>query len=86
MSSIKDAQPRRSDSPLGVRKKVRAVSRKTKAKITQVTQAAPKLDQVQATAVAMAENITRRNSAPQAGNCNACRIGTAARERRQRCW
>lgn len=57
MSSTKDAQPRRSESPLGVRKKVRAVSRKTKAKLNQVTQAAPKLDQVQATAVAMAENI-----------------------------
>jgi RNA polymerase-binding protein DksA len=42
---------------LGVRKKVRAVSRKTKAKLDRVAQAAPKLQEVQATATAMAENL-----------------------------
>lgn len=54
MSSLKEPRQRRQDSPLGVRKKVRAVSRKTKAKLEQ---AAPKLEQVQATATAMAENL-----------------------------
>jgi DnaK suppressor protein len=54
MGSSKEARQRRSDSRLGVRRKVRAVSRKTKA---QLTKAAPKLEQVQATATAMAENI-----------------------------
>lgn len=54
MSSPKEPRQRRKDSPLGVRKKVRAVSRKTKAKLEQ---AAPKLEQFQATATAMAENI-----------------------------
>jgi len=57
MSSPKQPRQRRSDSPLGVRKKVRAVSRKTKAKLDQVAQAAPKLQEVQATATAMAENV-----------------------------
>lgn len=54
MSSPKEPRQRRSDSPLGVRKRVRAVSRRTKAKLEQ---AAPKLQEVQATATAMAENI-----------------------------
>jgi len=54
MVSPKGARQSRSDSPLGVRRKVRAVSRKTKAKLTK---AAPKLEQVQATATAMAENV-----------------------------
>lgn len=54
MSSPKESRQRRSDSPLGVRKKVRAVSRKTKAKLEL---AAPKLQEVQATATAMAENV-----------------------------
>lgn len=54
MSSSKERKPRRKDSPLGVRKKVRAVSRKTKATLVQ---AAPKLQEVQATATAMAENV-----------------------------
>lgn len=54
MSSPKEPRQRRSESPLGVRKRVRAVSRKTKAKLEQ---AAPKLQEVQATATAMAENI-----------------------------
>lgn len=54
MSSTKEPRQRRKDSPLGVRKKVRAVSRKTKATLEH---AAPKLEQVQATATAMAENV-----------------------------
>lgn len=54
MGSTKESRQRRSDSPLGVRKKVRAVSRKTKAKLEL---AAPKVQMVQATATAMAENI-----------------------------
>lgn len=54
MSSPKESRPRRKDSPLGVRRKVRAVSRKTKATLVQ---AAPKLEQVQQTATAMAENL-----------------------------
>lgn len=54
MSSPKPPRQRRKDSPLGVRKKVRAVSRKTKATLEQ---AAPRLEQVQATATAMAENV-----------------------------
>lgn len=54
MSSPKEPRQRRKDSPLGVRKKVRAVSRKTKATLEQ---AAPKLQEVQATATAMAENV-----------------------------
>jgi DnaK suppressor protein len=54
MVSPKEPRQRRNDSPLGVRKKVRAVSRKTKAKLEL---AAPKLQEVQATATAMAENI-----------------------------
>jgi DnaK suppressor protein len=57
MSSSKEPKPRRKDSALGVRRKVRAVSSKTKAKLDKVAQAAPKLDQVQATATAMAENV-----------------------------
>ena len=54
MVSSKEPKARRRESPLGVRKKVRAVSRKTKAKLEQ---AAPKLEQMQATATAMAENL-----------------------------
>ncbi len=54
MASPKEPRKRRSDSPLGVRKKVRAVSRKTKAKLER---AAPKLQEVQASATAMAENL-----------------------------
>jgi DnaK suppressor protein len=54
MSSPKEPRQRRKDSPLGVRRKVRAVSRKTKATLVQ---AAPKLQEVQASATAMAENI-----------------------------
>lgn len=57
MSSPKEPRQRRSESPLGVRKKVRAVSRKTKAKLDRVAQAAPKFQEVQATATAMAENV-----------------------------
>lgn len=54
MSSPKEPRQRRRGSRLGVRRKVRAVSRKTKARLEQ---AAPKLEQVQATANAVAENI-----------------------------
>ncbi len=54
MSSLKEPRQRRRDSRLGVRKKVRAVSRKTKAKLEQ---AAPKLQEVHATATALAENL-----------------------------
>lgn len=54
MSNFKEPRQRRSGSPLGVRRKVRAVSRKTKAKLEL---AAPKLQEVQATASAMAENV-----------------------------
>jgi RNA polymerase-binding transcription factor len=47
----------RTSSSLGVRRKVRAVSRKTKAKLDRVAQAAPTMQQVQATATVMAENL-----------------------------
>ena len=55
MSSTKATrQPRKR---LGVRKKVRSVSRKTKAKLATVAQAAPTLQDVQASATQMAENL-----------------------------
>lgn len=57
MPSPKETRPRRRSSPLGVRRKVRAVSRKTKQTIEQVAQAAPSIQQVQVTATAMAENL-----------------------------
>jgi RNA polymerase-binding protein DksA len=57
MPSTKEPRQGRSSSRLGVRKKVRAVSRKTKRTIKHVAQAAPNIQQVQATATNMAENL-----------------------------
>ncbi len=57
MTQAKEARQRRGGSRLGVRKKVRAASRKTKATLTQVAQATPKLQDMQATAITMAENL-----------------------------
>lgn len=57
MPSTKESRQGRSGSRLGVRRKVRAVSRKTKQTIGQVAQAAPSVQQVQASAVIMAENL-----------------------------
>lgn len=57
MPSPKENRQGRRSSPLGVRRKVRAVSRKTKQKIERVAQAAPSVQQVQATAASMAENV-----------------------------
>jgi DnaK suppressor protein len=54
MPSSKEPRTKRAGSRLGVRKKVRAVSRKTKATLEQ---AAPKLQEVQVTATTMAENL-----------------------------
>lgn len=57
MPSTKESRQGRGGSRLGVRRKVRAVSRKTKQTIGQVAQAAPSVQQVQASAVLMAENL-----------------------------
>lgn len=57
MPSTKESRHGRSSSRLGVRRKVRAVSHKTKQTIGQVAQAAPSVQQVQASAVSMAENL-----------------------------
>ncbi len=57
MPSPKETKQGRRSSRLGVRRKVRAVSRKTKRTIEQVALSAPSVQQVQATAVSMAENL-----------------------------
>lgn len=57
MPSTKETRQGRSGSRLGVRKKVRAVSNKTKRTIVHVAQSAPNIQQVQATATLMAENL-----------------------------
>lgn len=57
MPKTKETRQGRSGSRLGVRKKVRAVSHRTKRTIVQVAQAAPNIQQVQATATTMAENL-----------------------------
>ncbi|HZQ06509.1 MAG TPA: TraR/DksA C4-type zinc finger protein [Anaerolineae bacterium] len=57
MSSTKSTRQGRPRSRLGVRRKVRAVSRKTKVKLEQVAQVGPKLQEVQASATVMAENL-----------------------------
>lgn len=57
MTQPKETRQRRGGSRLGVRRKVRAVSHKTKATLTQVAQATPKLQDVQTTATLMAENV-----------------------------
>ena len=57
MPSTNASRQGRSSTRLGVRKQVRAVSRKTKRTIKQVAQAAPTIQQVQATASSMAENM-----------------------------
>lgn len=56
MTRPKGTRQGSSGSRLGVRRKVRAVSHKTKARIEQVTQTAP-VQQVQQTATTMAENL-----------------------------
>lgn len=57
MPRTKETRQGRPSSRLGVRKKVRAVSRRTKRTIEQVAQAAPNIQQVQATAATVAVNL-----------------------------
>lgn len=57
MKRTTSTRPRRNLPRLGVRKRVRVVSRKTRRKIEQVAQAAPKIPDVQLTAVSVADNL-----------------------------
>lgn len=57
MQSTRETRQGRSGSRLGVRRKVRAVSHKTKKTIEQVAQVTPTMQQMQVTAAMMAENL-----------------------------